>query len=161
MSEQHWSFADVARRGALPRSTVHHLAANEQPSRPPHPQTLARLAAGLDLPVEQVRAAAARAAGFTVLTAAAKEPEVEILVAALGRLSREDRRHVAALVRSLLNRGEAGGDEFADAFERASVAAAAEEREATGATDGGQRAGPGNWGEAGGQAPLPESRPGQ
>lgn len=107
MTEQHWSFADVARRGSLPRSTVHHLATNEQPARTPHPQTLTRLAAGLDLPAEQVREAAAQAAGYTMLSATAKDPEVEILVAALGRLSREDRRHVAALVRSLLDRSRA------------------------------------------------------
>jgi transcriptional regulator with XRE-family HTH domain len=111
MAEQHWSFADVARRGALPRSTVHHLATNERPSRPPHPQTIARLAEGLDLPVDQVRTAAAQAAGYTVTTAASKDPDVEILVAALGRLGHEDRRHVAALVHSLLENGSGvGGD---------------------------------------------------
>lgn len=110
MTEQHWSFADVARRGSLPRSTVHHLATNEQPARTPHPQTLTRLAAGLDLPAEQVREAAAQAAGYTMLSATAKDPEVEILVAALGRLSREDRRHVAALVRSLLDRNSAAAN---------------------------------------------------
>ncbi len=114
MTEQHWSFADVARRGSLPRSTVHHLATNEKPSRPPHPQTLEKLAAGLGLPADQVRVAAAQAAGYTVFTAAAKDPEVEILAAALGRLSREDRRHVAALVRSLLDRGDAAADRAED-----------------------------------------------
>jgi len=103
MAEQHWSFADVARRGALPRSTVHHLATNEQPSRPPHPQTLTRLAAGLDLPPERVRAAAAQATAHTVLTLT-KDPEIEFLLAAVGRLSRDDRRYVAALVRTLLAR---------------------------------------------------------
>lgn len=114
MAEQRWSFADVARRGSLPRSTVHHLATNEQPSRPPHPQTLTRLAEGLALPAEQVRAAAAQAAGFTVLSATTKDPEVEILVAALGRLSPEDRRHVAALVRSLLDRAGAQPESSAE-----------------------------------------------
>jgi transcriptional regulator with XRE-family HTH domain len=107
MAEQHWSFADVARRGALPRSTVYHLATNEQPSRPPHPQTLVRLAAGLDLPAERVHAAAAEATAHTVITLT-KDPEVEFLVSAVGRLSREDRRYVAALVRTLLGRSTAG-----------------------------------------------------
>jgi len=107
MAEKHWSFADVARRGALPRSTVHHLATNERPSRPPHPQTLARLAAGLDLPAERVHAAAAEATAHTVITLT-KDPEVEFLVSAVGRLSREDRRYVAALVRTLLGRSTAG-----------------------------------------------------
>jgi transcriptional regulator with XRE-family HTH domain len=162
MAERDWSFADVARRGALPRSTVHHLARNERPARPPHPQTLTRLAEGLELPAAQVRAAAARAAGYEAAqyeVATAYEPtgygtaafppeagaaagsprsaayapagppgsadaagaargarydadEIEVrgLVAALSRLSREDRRRVAALVRSLLEgRGSAAG----------------------------------------------------
>lgn len=106
MAEKHWSFADVARRGALPRSTVHHLATNEQPSRPPHPQTLTRLAAGLDLPADRVRAAAAQATAHTVLTLT-KDPEIEFLLAAVGKLSREDRRYVAGLVRTLLARSGA------------------------------------------------------
>jgi transcriptional regulator with XRE-family HTH domain len=164
MAERDWSFADVARRGALPRSTVHHLARNERPARPPHPQTLTRLAQGLELPAAQVRAAAARAAGYEAAeyeVATAYEPtnygtaafapggagpagspasaayapgvtgiagsadaagtargagydadEIEVrgLVAALSRLSREDRRRVAVLVRSLLEgRGPAAG----------------------------------------------------
>jgi transcriptional regulator with XRE-family HTH domain len=108
MAEQHWTFADVARRGALPRSTVHHLATNEQPSRPPHPQTLTRLAAGLDLPAERVRAAAAQATAHTVLTLT-KDPEIEFLLSAVGRLSLEDRRHVAAMVHTMLARS--GADE--------------------------------------------------
>jgi transcriptional regulator with XRE-family HTH domain len=120
MTERHWSFADVARRGGLPHSTVHHLATNERPTRPPHPQTLSRLAAGLGLPDEQVRAAAAQAVGYTVLSAATQDPAVELLVAALGKLDKKDLRHVAALVRSLLDEDETAGDAFADAFEQAS-----------------------------------------
>jgi transcriptional regulator with XRE-family HTH domain len=108
MAEQHWSFADIARRGALPRSTVHHLATNERPSRPPHPQTLTRLAAGLDLPAERVRAAAAQSTAHTVFTMT-KDPEIEFLLSAVGQLSREDRRDIAAMVRAMLTRS--GADE--------------------------------------------------
>jgi transcriptional regulator with XRE-family HTH domain len=102
MTEQQWSFADVARRGGLPRSTVHHLANHERPSRPPHPQTLTRLAEGLDLPPEQVRTAAAQAAGYAVTTASGQNPEVALLAADLDRLAPEDLRRVATLVRALL-----------------------------------------------------------
>lgn len=109
MAEQHWSFADVARRGGLPRSTVHHLATNERPSRPPHPQTLTRLAAGLDLPAERVRAAAAESTAPPAVLTLTRDPEIEFLVSAVGRLSQEDRRYVAALVRTLLARS--GADE--------------------------------------------------
>jgi transcriptional regulator with XRE-family HTH domain len=161
MAERDWSYSDIARRGSLPRSTVHHLAKNERPARSPHPQTLTRLALGLELPASLVRATAARAAGYELTeydvaayqptaygTAAfrpetgqpgvsvpgttgsvrparpapsagtpggasssapygADEVEVRSMVAALRRLSREDRRHVALLVRSLLERHEA------------------------------------------------------
>jgi transcriptional regulator with XRE-family HTH domain len=110
MAERHWSYADIARRGELPRSTVHDLATNDRAGhRPPHPRTLQRLAAGLDLPVEQVRAAAAEAAGLSVWHESADDPriaddpQIEVLVAALNRLTPDQRRHVAALVHSLLD----------------------------------------------------------
>lgn len=171
MAERDWSYSDVARRGSLPRSTVHHLAKNERPARSPHPQTLTRLAEGLELPASLVRSAAARAAGdeppeyevaayqptaygtaafhseaiqspvfgpgpvsaaaaaaaarsgagaphgaghpadrvstATAATAAwydADDLEVDRIVSALRRLGREDRRQVALMVRSLLER---------------------------------------------------------
>lgn len=108
MNQRRWSYADVAARSGLPRSTVHHLATNRNPGRPPHPATLERLAAGLDIPLDTVRAAAAEAAGLAVWQAPAPAGEIDVLVAALHRLSSEDRRHVAALVNSLL------GDQDAD-----------------------------------------------
>lgn len=102
MSERQWTYADIARRGKLPRSTVHHLANNERPSRPPHPQTLTRLADGLELPPEQVRAAAAEAAGYEVPAAVAQDPELALLVTDLGRLEPGQLHAVADYVRALL-----------------------------------------------------------
>ncbi|MGN6796140.1 MAG: hypothetical protein ACTHJW_27455 [Streptosporangiaceae bacterium] len=96
------SYGDVARLGKLPRSTVHHLATHRHSGRLPNPATLERLAAGLDLPLNVVRAAAASAAGLVFDTAAADDPEIEILIASFSQLSPADRRHVAALVRSML-----------------------------------------------------------
>jgi len=52
--------------------------------------------------LDTVRAAAAEAAGLAVWQAPSPAGEIEVLVAALHRLSPEDRRHVAALVNSLL-----------------------------------------------------------
>jgi hypothetical protein len=49
-----------------------------------------------------VRAAAAAAAGFVLDEQLADDPEIEVLVASLARLSAEERRHVSALVRSML-----------------------------------------------------------
>jgi transcriptional regulator with XRE-family HTH domain len=108
MAERGWSYGEVARRGELPRSTVHHLATVNGLSRPPHPSTLEKLARGLDLPLDVVRASAAAAAGLATWAEPATDPEMEVLVAALHQLSPEDRRHVRALVESLLQRERKG-----------------------------------------------------
>ena len=103
MSAQGWSYGDVARRGGLPRSTVHHLATSDRLVHPPHPVTLAGLARGLDLPLDTIRAAAAEAAGLTTWTETTLDPEIQILLAGLSRLNAADRKHVEALIASLLN----------------------------------------------------------
>jgi hypothetical protein len=102
MAELRRSYGDVARRGELPRSTVHHLATHARTGRLPSPVTLERLAVGLDLPLNTVRAAAAQAAGVVVDRQVMDDPEIELLIASLARLSPADRRHVTALIRSLL-----------------------------------------------------------
>lgn len=107
MTELNRSYGEIARRGGLPRSTVYHLASNHRPVRVPNPRTLERLAVGLEVPEHVVRTAAAAAAGFVIdEQAAADDPEIEVLVASLARLSPEERRHVSALVRSMLKASE-------------------------------------------------------
>jgi hypothetical protein len=106
MRELHYSYGDVARLGKLPRSTVHHLATHGRSGRLPNPATLEHLAAGLGLPLSVVRAAAASAAGFVLDSQASEDPEIDVLVASLVQLSPADRRHVAALVRSMLARAQ-------------------------------------------------------
>ena len=114
LDRQAWSYGDVARRGSIPRSTVHHLATTERLVRMPQPATLEGLARGLELPLDAVRRAAAEACGIH-LYEAAPDPEVDVLIASLQQLSAQDRRHVAALVESLLVRGhDADGDAGAD-----------------------------------------------
>ena len=108
MRELDRSYGEIARRGGLPRSTVHHLASNNRPVRVPNPRTLERLAVSLEVPEHVVRAAAAAAAGFVLDEQPADDPEIQVLVASLSRLSAEERRHVSALVRSML---EAAGRE--------------------------------------------------
>src|SRR5215468_7719322 len=103
MTELHRSYGDIARRGGLPRSTVYHLASNDRPVRVPNPRTLERLAVGLEVPEHVVRTAAATAAGFVLDEQPADDPEIEVLVASLARLSPEERRHVSALVQSMLD----------------------------------------------------------
>jgi transcriptional regulator with XRE-family HTH domain len=104
LERQGWSYGDVARRGEIPRSTVHHLATAERLVRMPQPATLEGLARGLELPLDAVRRAAAESCGIHLYDAA-PDPEVDMLMASLQQLSTQDRRHVAALVESLLDRG--------------------------------------------------------
>ena len=111
MTELNRSYGEVARRGGLPRSTVYHLASNHRPVRVPNPRTLEKLAIGLEVPEHVVRAAAAAAAGFVLDEQPVDDPEIEVLVASLARLSLQERRHVSALVRSML---EASAREGAD-----------------------------------------------
>lgn len=106
MRELGRSYGDVARLGHLPRSTVHHLATHAHFGRLPNPVTLERLAVGLDLPLNVVRGAAASAAGLVLDTAATGDPEIEVLIASFAKLTPADRRHVAALVRSMLAAAE-------------------------------------------------------
>ena len=111
MTELNRSYREISRRCGLPSSTVHHLASNHRPVRVPNPRTLERLAVGLEVPEHVVRAAAAAAAGFVLDEQAADDHEIEVLVASLARLGPEERRHVSALVRSML---EAADREMAD-----------------------------------------------
>lgn len=103
LERQGWSYGDAARRGGIPRSTVHHLATAERLVRMPQPATLEGLARGLELPLDAVRRAAAASCGIHLYDAA-PDPEVDLLMASLQQLSADDRRHVTALVDSLLER---------------------------------------------------------
>ena len=105
LERQGWSYGDVARRGGIPRSTVHHLATVERLVRMPQPATLEGLARGLELPLDNVRRAAAESCGIHVYESA-PDPDTGALIASLQQLSAQDRRHVAALVESLLERGK-------------------------------------------------------
>ena len=116
LRERGWSYREVARRGGLPHSTVHTLAATRNLARPPRPATIDALAKGLDVPVSAVRAAAAASTGlhyYDEAPAGGEEPgdqedpgdrERKLLIASIDELTPEDRRHVAALVESLRNR---------------------------------------------------------
>ncbi|MFB7290879.1 helix-turn-helix domain-containing protein [Actinacidiphila glaucinigra] len=106
LEQRGWSYGEVARRGGVPRSTVHHLATTARVARMPQQSTLEGLSRGLELPLEAVRRAAAEACGIHLYvedgTGTAPDPEVATLIASVQQLSEADRRHVAALVESLL-----------------------------------------------------------
>jgi hypothetical protein len=82
---------------------VHNLATTEKLTRPPLPLTMERLAKGLDIALDTVRGAAAAAAGLHVWQEPVSDPEIEVMIAGLAKLSPDERRHVQALIRSLLN----------------------------------------------------------
>jgi transcriptional regulator with XRE-family HTH domain len=109
LHDRHWSYGQVARRGGLPRSTVYTLATNRNLARPPRPDTIDALARGLDVPVSAVRTAAAESAGlhyYDQATPGRQPPgdrERDLLIASIDELSPDARRHVAALVESLLH----------------------------------------------------------
>ena len=118
LRERGWSYREVARRGGLPHSTVHTLAATRNLARPPRPATIDALAKGLDVPVSAVRAAAAASTGLHYYDEVpaeddddAGDPERELLIASIDELTPEDRRHVAALVESLRKRTSPDSEE--------------------------------------------------
>lgn len=106
LEQRGWSYGEVARRGGVPRSTVHHLATTARVTRMPQQSTLEGLSRGLEMPLETVRRAAAEACGIHLYvedgTGTTPDPEVATLIASVRQLSEADRRHVAALVESLL-----------------------------------------------------------
>jgi transcriptional regulator with XRE-family HTH domain len=108
LDQRGWSYGDVARRGGIPRSTVHHLATAERLVRMPLPASLEGLSKGLELPLDTVRRAAAEACGIHLYSEGPsptpQDPDVDMLIASVQQLSAEDRKHVAALVESLLDR---------------------------------------------------------
>jgi transcriptional regulator with XRE-family HTH domain len=114
LRERGWSYGDVARRGGLPRSTLYTLSTTRNLVRPPRPATIDALARGLDVPVSVVRAAAAESVGLHYYEETTAEPgpagdqERDLLIASIDELSPEDRRHVAALVQSLREKGPKG-----------------------------------------------------
>ena len=113
LRERGWSYREVARRGGLPHSTVHTLAATRNLARPPRPATIDALAKGLDVPVSAVRAAAAESTGLHYYDEVptgrqdSGDRERELLIASIDELTPEDRQHVAALVESLRRRTSA------------------------------------------------------
>lgn len=101
------TLADIARRGGMPRQTVSLLANREHMPQTPHAPTLRRLAVGLGVDLNTVRAAAAEAAGFEVVQL--DDPDKLVIVAALEPLTPEARAALKARAEQWL--AEAAADE--------------------------------------------------
>lgn len=94
------SYADIARRGGMSRQTVSSLALRDTSRQTPRPETLRKLAAGLGLDLQTVRAAAANAAGFQTIHV--EDQDALIIVAALAELDDEQRDALKRRAMSLL-----------------------------------------------------------
>lgn len=107
LAERNETPSDVERRTGLHRATVHALLKREL-RQTPRPDTLEKLAAGLELPLSVVQDAAARSAGYYLtdlseeLGGAASDPSLRLLVATARQLSAEDRRRLARMAEAYL-----------------------------------------------------------
>lgn len=91
-----FTYGDIARRGGIPKSTVHKLARTTHWTTSPRATTLDRLAVGLELPPATVRAAASEAVGLT--RHVEKDPETAVIVGSIEALTPEQRAQIGALV---------------------------------------------------------------
>jgi transcriptional regulator with XRE-family HTH domain len=100
MAELDMSFRDVAAKGGLPFGTVSALANKTVHRQVPRRATLEKLAKGLDLPLDLVRAKAAESAGYrleeTVTTLEAAE-DIRVVAAAMTEMTPADRAKLRRL----------------------------------------------------------------
>jgi len=94
------SYNDIAKRSGLSKAKIGQLAIATQPHMP-RTQTIQKLAAGLQLPVDLVQRAALRSAGI-IPPVADEISEVDVLTAKIRLLSDRDRAIVMRTVDSLI-----------------------------------------------------------
>jgi len=95
------SYAVIADRAGMPRSTVHKLATTELTGLP-KAETLEKLARGLRVAVELVTRAAQASTGYNVYAETTPDAETDLLISNVSRLDPDQRAAVAALVQRLL-----------------------------------------------------------
>jgi hypothetical protein len=94
-------------RSARVAAEVDCSQARYQPDHPrASPATVEHLAAGLELDVALVRGAVAESLGLTVYDESSADADVTVLIASVEQLTTEERRHVSALIASLLEQRE-------------------------------------------------------
>jgi transcriptional regulator with XRE-family HTH domain len=105
MEELGLTYLEVGKRGGLPKPTVYALANKTEHRAPPRADTLRRLAKGLDLPLDLVRACAAEAAGFhleDIPTTLESEGNLRIVAATFEKLDKQRQRTAARMMQALL-----------------------------------------------------------
>jgi transcriptional regulator with XRE-family HTH domain len=107
MAELDISFRDIEQRGGIPWTTVSTLVNKTEHRQVPRRNTLEKLAKGLDLPLDLVRAAAADAAGYQLqeipVTTLAEAEDVRIVAAAMANMTAEDRAKLRRLAVAFQN----------------------------------------------------------
>jgi hypothetical protein len=97
------TYSSIARRGELPRQTVHALAKKAAPRQTPHPDTIAGLARGLQVSEEVVRRAAGEAAGYgKTVTTEHLSAHGRTIVESASQLDPERQEALARRARALL-----------------------------------------------------------
>lgn len=93
-----WSMHDVARNGGPAARTVAHLAdARVRWRQTPRPETLQKLARGLQLPLAQIQRAAVESIGYAVVDIAPND-SVRTVVAVMSELTEEQQRTISDMV---------------------------------------------------------------
>lgn len=104
--EKGWSYGDIAAQGELPKSTVYKLATQPWEGTP-RPDTLDKLARGLQLPPAVVRKAASEATGLTAqVTREVTDEGLDLLIGTIETLTIEQRQQLWALVSAMVAQQE-------------------------------------------------------
>lgn len=98
MSDQHLSLNDVARESGLSRSTIAALRNPRAERQIPRAETLEALAKGLHVEVEDLRNAAAKAAGYAMTSG--QDEELTYWIAAGRALTEEQREKLLTMART-------------------------------------------------------------
>jgi DNA invertase Pin-like site-specific DNA recombinase len=97
------SYSSIARRGGISRQTVWATARRESSRQTPHPDTVAGLAKGMEMPESRVRAAAGMAAGYPgTVTSEITTERGRLIAEALNELDEERLESLARRARHLL-----------------------------------------------------------
>lgn len=107
------NYSTIARRGGMSRSTVYSLATVEKRKQTSQPETITRLAQGMQMRESVVRSAAGDAAGYQAGVPQEMDTEEgRLLIAAFHDLDEGRKRELARRARFLLaEMRDASGDE--------------------------------------------------
>ena len=106
MNEMAWSFEDVAKRGGPSHSTLYSLLARPEFRVAPRNETMTKLARGLDLPLDVIRAAAGQSAGYeleSVPTTLESAKGLRMVAATFEKLDPSRQRTAEKIMRALLD----------------------------------------------------------